>query len=75
LSSASARGSEGSGTGQRPVPQIATLGWALRRAAWGLLLLAVAVTLGAWLLYASIDPDEAAAGGASEAIEAETPRN
>jgi hypothetical protein len=26
--------------------------------------------LGAWLLYASIDPDEAAAGGASEPIEA-----
>ena len=70
LSSASARGTEEAGDGQRPVPQIATLGWALRRAAWGLLVLAVTVMLGAWLLYASIDPDEAAAGGASEPIEA-----
>jgi len=75
LSSASASGSEGSGTGQRPVPKIATLGWALRRAAWGLLLLAVAVMLGAWLLYASIDPDEAAAGASTEAIEADAPKN
>jgi hypothetical protein len=74
LSSASAS-SEGSGTGQRPVPKIATLGWALRRAAWGLLLLAVAVMLGAWLLYASIDPDEAAAGASTEAIEADAPKN
>ncbi len=70
LSSASARGTQEAGNGQRPVPQIATLGWALRRAAWGLLVLAVTVMLGAWLLYASIDPDEAAAGGASEPIEA-----
>ena len=73
LSSASARGSEGAKTG--PGPQIATLGWALRRAAWGLLMLAVAVTLGAWLLYASIDPDEAAAGDASEPVEAGSARN
>ena len=70
MSSASARGSE-----KGPVPQIATLGWALRRAAWGLLVLAVAVMLGAWLLYASIDPDEAAAGGSPESIEAETSKN
>jgi len=75
LSSASARGSEGPETGQRPVPKIATLGWALRRAVWGLLLLAVAVMLGAWLLYASIDPDEAAAGASTEAIEADAPKN
>lgn len=68
LSSASAKGTEGATNGQRPVPQIATLGWALRRAAWGLLVLAVTVMLGAWLLYASIDPDEAAASGASEAV-------
>ena len=75
LSSASARGSEGPGPAPRPDPQIATLGWALRRAAWGLLLLAAAVTLGAWLLYASIDPDEAAAGGSPEPVAAETPKN
>jgi len=45
-------------------PQVATLGWALRRAALGLLLLIVIVTLGAWLLWAGIDPDEASAAGA-----------
>jgi hypothetical protein len=45
-------------------PQVASLGWALRRAALGLLMLLVLVTLGAWLLYASIDPDEAAAADA-----------
>ena len=75
MSSASARGTEGTGNGQRPVPQTATLGWALRRAAWGLLVLAVTVMLGAWLLYASIDPDEAAAGGATEPTEAEATKN
>jgi hypothetical protein len=45
-------------------PQIATWGWALRRAALGLLVLVVVVTLGAWLLWASIDPDEASAADA-----------
>jgi len=39
------------------------------------LLLAAAVTLGAWLLYASIDPDEAAAGGSPELVGTETPKN
>jgi hypothetical protein len=75
VSSASAKGAERSASGERPMPQIATLGWALRRAAWGLLVLAVTVMLGAWLLYASIDPDEAAASGASEAIGAEAAQN
>jgi hypothetical protein len=75
LSSASAKGTEGETHGQRPVPQIATLRWALRRAAWGLLVLAVTVMLGAWLLYASIDPDEAAASGASEAVGTEAAKN
>ena len=42
-------------------PQMMSLGWALRRAALGLLMLLVMVVLGAWLLYASIDPDEASA--------------
>jgi len=37
--------------------------------------LAVTVMLGAWLLYASIDPDEAAAGGATEPTEAEATKN
>ena len=43
-------------------PQLATLGWALRRAALWLLMLFAMVVVGAWLFYASIDPDEAAAG-------------
>ena len=38
-------------------PQLATLGWALRRAALGLLILLGAAGLGAWLLHASIEPD------------------
>jgi hypothetical protein len=40
---------------QRREPQLATLGWAIRRAALGLLILLVAVALGAWLFNASID--------------------
>ena len=55
------------------MPETLSLGWALRRAAWGLLILSAAVTLGAWLLYASIDPDEAAAG--SDPARAETSMN
>jgi len=38
-------------------PQLATLGWALRRAVLGLLILFGAAALGAWLLHASIEPD------------------
>jgi hypothetical protein len=75
LSLASAKDTEGTTRGQRPVPQIATLGWALRRAAWGLLVLAVTVMLGAWLLDASIDPDEAAASAASEAVGSDAAKN
>ena len=41
-----------------------TLGWALRRAALGLLILLAAAWLGAWLLYASIEPDSATGPGA-----------
>jgi hypothetical protein len=51
-----------------PEPQgqpFATVGWALRRAALGLAMLLVMVMLAAWLLYTSIDPDEAAAAKAS----------
>jgi hypothetical protein len=47
-------------------PQLATLGWALRRAALGLLLLVVMVVLGAWLFYAGIDPNEAAASSPAQ---------
>jgi hypothetical protein len=44
--------------------QLKTLGWALRRAALGLAILLVAAGLGAWLFYASIEPDGARAPGA-----------
>jgi hypothetical protein len=50
----------------QPKPQLATLGWALRRAALGLLILLVATMLGAWLFYASIEPDGATAGPTSQ---------
>jgi hypothetical protein len=42
----------------------------LKRAAVGLLVLILMVTLGAWLLWASIDPDEASASWNPEAREA-----
>jgi hypothetical protein len=48
---------------QSEPPRIISLGWALRRAAFGLVLLLTLVMMGAWLLYASIDPDEATAAG------------
>ena len=38
--------------------KVPTLGWALRRALLAILILTVSVTGAAWLLYASIDPDE-----------------
>lgn len=50
----------------QPEPQLATLGWALRRAALGLLILLGAAGLGAWLLHASIEPDGSSAGTASQ---------
>lgn len=40
---------------QQREPQLATLGWTLRRAALGLLILLFTVTLGAWLFYVSIE--------------------
>jgi hypothetical protein len=46
----------------RREPQLATLGWALRRAALGLAILLTAAALAAWLLYASIEPDGTFAG-------------
>jgi hypothetical protein len=42
----------------------------LKRAVVGLLFLILMVTLGAWLLWASIDPDEASASWTPEAGEA-----
>jgi hypothetical protein len=52
----------------QPVPtqpvELKTLGWALRRAALGLVILLAATGLGAWLFYASIEPDGAKGPGA-----------
>lgn len=42
----------------QPVDRL-TLGWALRRAALGLLIMIVGCGGAAWLLYASIEPDRA----------------
>ena len=48
-------------------PQLMTLGWALRRAALGLVILLTVAVLSAWLLYASIEPDGTTGpGGRSE---------
>jgi hypothetical protein len=47
--------------------QVLSLGWALRRAALWLLMMSAMVVVGAWLFYASIDPDEATAGPAASA--------
>jgi hypothetical protein len=40
-----------------------TLGWALRRAALGLLILLTMAGLSAWLLYASLEPDGTGGAG------------
>jgi len=56
----------------RPQPQLATLGWAARRAALWLFMLFVMVGLTAWLLYASIDPEEAAAGASAPSESTQT---
>jgi hypothetical protein len=47
---------------QARAPQVLSLGWALRRTALWLGMLSAMVVVGAWLFYASIDPDEASAG-------------
>jgi hypothetical protein len=41
---------------------VVSLGWALRRTALWLAMMFAMVVVGAWLFYASIDPDEASAG-------------
>ena len=59
---------------QAQAPQLVTLGWALRRTALWLLMMIAMVVLGAWLFYASIDPDEAAAGPATSGETSQTPQ-
>jgi hypothetical protein len=49
--------------------QLVSLGWALRRTALLLAIIAVMVVFGAWLFYASIDSDEASAAGAEPSAE------
>jgi hypothetical protein len=44
-----------------PAPQLLSLGWALRRAGLGLLILLAMIVLGGWLMYAGIEPDDASA--------------
>ena len=58
----------------RGQPQLASLRWALRRAALWLALVVVMAVLGAWLFYASVDTDEASAAGAPLATDATAPR-
>jgi hypothetical protein len=50
---------------QQRKAQLATLGWALRRAALGLAILLIVAVLSAWLLYASIEPDGMSSGPGS----------
>jgi hypothetical protein len=59
---------------QAQVPQPVSVGWALRRTALWLLMLSTMVAAGAWLFYASIDPDEATAGPATSQGTVETAR-
>ena len=63
-------GLQGSALRPQQGPQIASLGWALRRAALGLVLLLAMVVLGTWLYYAGIDPDEAGAAAQVQATPA-----
>lgn len=53
-------------------PHTASLGWALRRAFFGFVAMMTIVMLSAWLLYSSIDPDEALAAGISPAQDAQS---
>ena len=55
-------------------PQLASLGWALRRTALLLAIIAAMVVLGVWLFYASIDSDEASAAGAAPTSASVAPR-
>jgi hypothetical protein len=59
---------------QVPPPQVVSLGWALRRTALWLAMLFAMVVVGAWLFYASIDPDEAAAGPITSSETSQTGR-
>jgi hypothetical protein len=55
-------------------PHLASVWWAVRRTALWLAILFVMVVLGAWLFYASIDVDEAAASAPPASETAPPPR-
>jgi hypothetical protein len=55
-------------------PQLASLGWALRRTALLLAIIAAMVVLGMWLFYTNIDADEASAAGTPPVSESAAPR-
>ena len=57
---------------QPQVPQLVSLGWALRRTALWLAMMFAMVVVGMWLFYASIDPDEATAGPVTSGEAAQT---
>jgi hypothetical protein len=59
-------------TTSKPKPKTASLGWALRRALFGFVAMMTIVMLSAWLLYSSIDPDEALAAGLNPAQEGQS---
>ena len=50
----------------RPAAELRSAGWLLRRALIGIVALTIFVISGAWLLYASIDNDEASASEQSQ---------
>ena len=62
-----------SNQGNEP-PQLASLGWALRRAALWFAMMFAMVVVGLWLFYASIDPDEASAGPVTSGETTQTTR-
>jgi hypothetical protein len=57
-----------------PQPQLASLGWALRRTALLLAIIAAMVVVGVWLFYTSIDADEASAAGTAPPSASAAPR-
>ena len=50
----------------RPAAELRSAGWLLRRALIGIVALTIFVISGAWLLYASIDNDEASVSEQSQ---------
>lgn len=66
--------SEASVQSRPHVQPVMSVGWALRRTALWLAMMVAMVTVGVWLFYASIDPDEATAGPISSGEPTQTTR-